>query len=402
MGKFQETGMWVASTGQIGNVDIMFIVITCTIAIFFAINIGASGAAASMGIAYGSGAIPIRKIALIVCGIGILLGAVIGGGEVVNTIGSGIVPEKMITIQLALIILGSASITLFFANFGGIPLSTSEVTVGAVIGVGVAFQALFVKNIAIIVLIWFLIPFIAFSLAFLLNPLIKKVNKRVALYVNKRWKRLLVCLVIFTGFLEAFSAGMNNVANSVGPIVASGIISVNKGTLFGGIFVALGAFFFGGRVIETNGKRITQLDLLQGGTISGIGATLVIIASLFGIPVPQAQITTSSILGIGVSNGGKDVWKKTIIVKLIKTWLLSPFISMVISYYLVEVFIFHHFPIPVTFFILLLAVPFAYFKINNTELRPSILIKVSFSNVLVLPAFLKRRKMPTSEYKENP
>jgi sulfate permease len=140
--------------------------------------------------------------------------------------------------------------------------------------------------------------------------------------------------------------------------------------------------------------------LLQGGTISGIGATLVIIASVFGIPVPQAQITTSSILGIGVSNGGKDVWKKTIIVKLIKTWLLSPFISMVISYYLVEVFIFHHFPIWVTLFITLSAVPFVYLKMKNNRPEPSLLIKKLWSNVMVLPVLMKRRKMPTSEYKE--
>src|SRR5690625_916748 len=156
---------------------LMFILFTCITAIFFAFNIGASGAAASMGIAYGSGAMPIRKIAQIFCGFGVLLGAVLGGGGVVKTIGSGIVPDEIITIHLALIILVSASITLFFANLGGIPLSTSEVTVGSVVGVGLAFQTLFVSKIMIIVLFWLLIPFLAFLFAFSVNKTIKLLNK---------------------------------------------------------------------------------------------------------------------------------------------------------------------------------------------------------------------------------
>src|SRR5690625_1510879 len=220
---------------------LMFILFTCIIAIFFAVNIGASGAAASMGIAYGLGAMPIKIIALIICGSGILLGAVLGGGKVVKTIGSGIVPDEMITIHIALIILVSASITLFFANISGIPLSTSEVAVGAVVGVGIAFKTLFVKKVFIIVLFWLLIPFLAFWIAFFMNKAIKIINKRITFLVNKSWVKILAFLVISTGFLEAFSAGMNNVANSVGPLVAAGIISVDRGTLLGGLFVALGA-----------------------------------------------------------------------------------------------------------------------------------------------------------------
>ena len=63
------------------------------VALFFAMNIGASGAAASVSVAYGSGAIQTRKRALLLCAIAIFLGAVIGGGEVAETIGTGIIPQ---------------------------------------------------------------------------------------------------------------------------------------------------------------------------------------------------------------------------------------------------------------------------------------------------------------------
>lgn len=382
----------------------MFIIFTCIVAVFFAMNIGASGAAAAMGVAYGSGAIPVRTIALTICGCGILLGAILGGGEVVKTIGSGIVPEKIITIHLALIILISASITLFFANLSGIPLSTSEVAVGAVVGVGISFKKLFVGKVLFIVLLWLFIPFISFLLAFLVNKIIKVVNDRYASLVKNKWKKVLVFLVIITGFLEAFSAGMNNVANAVGPIVAAGIVSVEKGTLLGGISVAIGAIFLGGKVLETNGKRITNLCLLQGGAISGIGATLVIIASVFGIPVPQAQITTSSILGIGVSENGKEMWKKPIIMRLIRTWAFSPVISLGISYILVGIFIHHYsFFIPI---LCILVLVFAILYVANLvkDARYSFFKFTSVSNffkILFLPIEPGQQEIQSTRYEEN-
>ncbi len=306
------------------------------IAGFFAMNIGASGAAAAMGIAYGSGAIKTRKLALFLCAAGVCLGAVLGGSEVVKTLGSEIVPEDIVSVPIALIILSSASVALFIANLSGIPLSTSEVTVGAIVGVGIAFQVLYLKTLFIIVICWLLVPFFAFLLAFAANKVIRKVEKGHRNLYHGRLKKFLTVMVIVMGSLEAFSAGMNNVANSVGPLVAAGRLSISQGTILGGLFIAAGAFFLGGKVIETNGKKITDLSLLQGSAISGIGAALVMAASLLGIPVPHTQVTTCSILGAGAADQGSQLWKRAIFARLIKTWLLSPLFSLVISYNLVK------------------------------------------------------------------
>lgn len=107
--------------------------------------------------------------------------------------------------------------------------------------------------------------------------------------------------MLVAGFFEAFSAGMNNVANAVGPLVAAGVLDVGKGTLYGGAFVALGALLLGRRVLETNGKKITRFSKGEGILLSGTGAGLVIISSVFGMPVPLAQVTSSSIIGIGMA-----------------------------------------------------------------------------------------------------
>lgn len=320
----------------------MLTVIAIGIALFFAMNIGASGAAAAMGVAYGSGAIQRKLIALCLVAAGVFLGAYLGGGEVVKTLGSGIIPSKLLNVELVIIILLSATVTLFCANLMGIPLSTSEVTVGSVVGVGIAYQVLYVKSLLVIVSFWITIPIIAFLMAWGIGYVIRWLESRDSRWRGEGdgwWKKGLMLLVVCAGFIEAFSAGMNNVANAVGPLVGAGMMSTDNGVLWGGLFVAAGALFLGGRVLETNGKKITNMSLLQGTAISSTGGILVIIASLFGIPVPLTQITTTAILGIGSAEHGFKLWQKGIVVKILKVWLVSPLLSLVVSFTLVKVFI---------------------------------------------------------------
>lgn len=315
----------------------MLTIMAVTIGLFFAVNIGASGAAASMGISYGAGVVR-KTAALCLCAIAVFLGAWLGGGEVVKTIGSGIVPSSTFTNAIALIVLASASLSLFLANTFGIPLSTSEVAVGSVIGAGVVYQSVFVSKFLWIAMFWLLTPVAAFVIAIIAASFLK------ANFINKWTEKskagpVLAILVVLMGLFEAFSAGMNNVANAVGPLVAAGLMSSGGAVLWGGLAVGLGAVLFGRRVLETNGKKITSLKLEEGCVISGTGATLVTAASIFGIPVPLTQITTSSIIGIGFAKHGRAVLKKDIVVQLLTVWIVSPVLSMVLSYTLIQLLI---------------------------------------------------------------
>ena len=77
----------------------------------------------------------------------------------------------------------------------------------------------------------------------------------------------------------------------------------------------------------------------EGCIISGTGAGLVMAASIFGIPVPLVQITTSSIIGIGFAKQGKAVLKKDIVIKLFAVWIVSPVLSMVLCFTLIQLLI---------------------------------------------------------------
>ncbi|MED4532616.1 anion permease [Metabacillus fastidiosus] len=314
----------------------MLEIIAIAISLFFAMNIGASGAAASMGVAYGAGAIKKARYALLICAVGVILGAVIGGGEVVKTISSGIIPNSIVTVKIVVIVLASATCSLFLANILGIPLSTSEVTVGAVVGVGIAYNTLYVKSLLTIVSFWIVIPFVAFGIAVIFIKLYHKFKGTKK--IGKEGK-ILTIILICAGFFEAFSAGMNNVANAVGPLVSAGLISVSKGTWIGGIFVAIGALVLGKRVLETNGKKITKFTKVEGILISSTGAILVIISSIFGIPVPLTQVTSSSILGIGIAKNGANVFQKQVVQNMLKIWIISPLVSLSMSYGLVKLFV---------------------------------------------------------------
>lgn len=316
----------------------MMTVIAIGIALFFAMNIGASGAAASLGIAYGTGAIQKKKWALFISGIGIFLGAAFGSKAVITTIGSGIIASHLLSNEVVIILLISACFTLFIANVIGIPLSTSEVTVGAVIGVGIAYRSVYVGEVIHIVSWWVIAPVIACIFIWVIRYTLLKMSERYLSKINIP-QIILIIFITIAGFLEAIAAGMNNVANAVGPLVGSNILGMNEAMMIGGICIALGAYLLGGRVLETNGKKITTLSLTDGVIVSATGAIIAIIASLYGIPIPMTQITTAGIIGISIANNGVQVFGSSIMKRIIVVWVASPLISLTIAYGLFTIFI---------------------------------------------------------------
>lgn len=316
----------------------MMTVIAIGIALFFAMNIGGSGAAASLGIAYGTGAVKIKRHALIISSIGIFIGAAVGSKAVISTIGSGIIASNLLTNEIVIILILSAAFTLFIANVTGIPLSTSEVTVGSIIGIGIAYRSIYITEVSYIVMWWILAPILATIFVWIFRFIIIQV-KKIRLLRNKVSSSVIILFITVAGFLEAVAAGMNNVANAVGPLVGGNLLAMQDAMLLGGVFIALGALLFGGRVLETNGKKITALSLTDGFIVSSTSAIIAIIASLFGIPIPMTQITTAGIIGVGIANDGFGVLRTSIIKRILIVWVASPVISSTIAYALIMIFI---------------------------------------------------------------
>lgn len=107
---------------------------------------GGSNFAASFAAAYGSKVIS-RMRAQFLFGLFVFLGAIVAGRPVVRTLGTKIVSPEIVDFSTVLIILISATVSLFIANLLHVPQSTSLVTVGSILGVGLYFKNVYYNRI---------------------------------------------------------------------------------------------------------------------------------------------------------------------------------------------------------------------------------------------------------------
>lgn len=125
----------------VGETDqALLLVITIAFAVFMAFNIGGNDVANSFGTSVGAGTLSMKQ-ALVVAAIFEVSGAVIAGGEVTDTVRSGIVDLSAISnlqaMDFALIMTASllgAAVWLLLATRMGWPVSTTHSIVGGIVG----------------------------------------------------------------------------------------------------------------------------------------------------------------------------------------------------------------------------------------------------------------------------
>jgi|SRR5690554_277688 len=121
-------------------------------------------------------------------------------------------------------------------------------------------------------------------------------------------------LMIFTACAMAFAHGSNDVANAVGPMAAViNIINSNSVSsttpvapwvlLLGGVGIVIGLATYGWKVIQTIGKKITELTPSRGFAAEMAAAATVVIASGTGLPVSTTHTLVGAVLGVGLARG---------------------------------------------------------------------------------------------------
>ena len=138
----------------------------------------------------------------------------------------------------------------------------------------------------------------------------------------------------------AFFAGANNSANAAAPIVSLGVINAGNAGLISGLFMALGALFFGGRIIETVAKKITDICIIRAISVHITGGAFLGIACFYGIPISLAEIVTSGIIGFScASKGFSNTIKNNSVSKILKFWIFVPIICVIVSFVITNVLI---------------------------------------------------------------
>lgn len=121
-------------------------------------------------------------------------------------------------------------------------------------------------------------------------------------------------LQIISACLMAFAHGANDVANAIGPLtegievlLANSVITATTtptwALALGGFGIVIGLATWGWRVIETIGKKITELTPTRGFAAELATALTVVFASRLGLPISTTHTLVGSVIGVGLARG---------------------------------------------------------------------------------------------------
>ncbi|MBC3767242.1 inorganic phosphate transporter [Neptunicella marina] len=118
---------------------------------------------------------------------------------------------------------------------------------------------------------------------------------------------------VFTAAGFAFSHGSNDIANAIGPFVA--ILDVLRNDAISdkvavpsiammtfGVALIVGLWFIGKEVIQTVGHNLTKMHPSSGFSAELAAATVVMVATMLGLPVSSTHILIGAVLGVGMVN----------------------------------------------------------------------------------------------------
>ena len=154
---------------------------------------------------------------------------------------------------------------------------------------------------------------------------------------------IVIILAIVFGLYMAWGIGANDVANAMGTSVGSGALTLRKAILVAVVLEFGGAFLVGAHVSDTVRQGIVDPEIFAGDGMSymlGMLSTLLAaglwlqIASWKGWPVSTTHSIIGAIVGFGAVYGGINAvhWDK--VGQVATSWVISPLLSGVISYFI--------------------------------------------------------------------
>jgi PiT family inorganic phosphate transporter len=236
-----------------------------------------------------------------------LLGALVST-SVAKTVGEGIVNTDLVTLEVVMSALVGAVVWNLVTWRFGIPSSSSHALFGGLIGAMIASAGIsgviWSGVIEKIILPMIGSPLLGFVGAWvLMTGLIWLVRKRQQGPVNTWFRRL---QPISAGFM-AFSHGANDAQKTMGIIAlalfASGQIDTFTIPTWVKITCALamaaGTYSGGWRIIHTLGSKVIKLDPIHGFAAETAAASVIQLATHFGVPVSTTHTITAAIMGVG-------------------------------------------------------------------------------------------------------
>ena len=202
----------------VGQPGAVVIIAAAAIGGYMALNIGANDVANNVSAAVGARALTLAS-ALVMAAIFETAGALIAGGDVVETISKGIIDPALVAdantfIRLMLGALISSALWINLATWIGAPVSTTHSVVGGVLGAGVAAAGMASVDWSVMGAIaasWVVSPLIGGAIAALFLFFIKStiIYQDDKLTAARRWVPVLIAIMAgsFTAYLASKGLG---------------------------------------------------------------------------------------------------------------------------------------------------------------------------------------------------
>lgn len=322
--------------------------------LFLGWSLGANDAANVFGTAVGTKMVRF-KTAAVICGIFVILGAVLGGSGTTETLGDLGAVDAMAG---AFMVATAAAVTVFWMSRVKIPVSTSQTIVGAIVGWN--FFSGSVTNydaLTKIVATWVVCPVLAALIAMLFFMVFRAFFNRVRIHLL-RLDLITRAGLVIVGAFGAYSLGANNIANVMGVFVTVwgsdsysvlGLFPLSSTQLLfllGGIAIGVGVFTYSHKVMQTVGSGIFKLSpqaalviVLTHGIVlflfasEGLENWLIRhgLPTIPLVPVSSTQAVIGAVVGIGIYKGMKSI-NFAVLGEVAIGWVTSPVIAGVITF----------------------------------------------------------------------
>jgi len=247
------------------------------------------------------------RVAVAIAGCLNLVGAFLSV-QVAKTISGGLVDETLINPVVIFAGLVGAILWNLTTWYLGLPSSSSHALFGGLIGAtwvaggvdAIHFNAVLNKVIVPAVVS----PLLAAVIALCVTYLAYRVTKRGAPGVVSRGFRMGQTV---SASMVALAHGTNDAQKTMGVItltlITAGLLAPGSAPPFwvvasAGLAIALGTAMGGWRIIRTLGKRVSDIQPVQGFTAETTSAAVILTSSHLGLPLSTTQVCTGSIFGV--------------------------------------------------------------------------------------------------------
>ena len=165
------------------------------------------------------------------------------------------------------------------------------------------------------------------------NEALHDVHARAPKY-DVRIEHLWTYCQVLSAMLMSIAHGSNDVANAVGPWVASyqtfqsGTVDSKSPTpvwflVIAGLLLGIGFWFYGYKIIRALGNRLTKMSPTRGYSAELGAAITVLMASRLSLPVSTTQCLTGAVVGVALMNYdvGAVNWKQ--VLWIFSGWVLT-------------------------------------------------------------------------------